>query len=63
MADEPQDEEQLKDSTVSPTEEEQAQSFGEAITDTEEPQEARGAPGSRDRGLPPEDTGPADRPQ
>lgn len=34
---------------------------GESVLDSEEPQEERGAPGSRDEGFPPGE-GPADRP-
>lgn len=34
---------------------------GEPVTASEEPQEERGAPGSRDEGFPPGE-GPADRP-
>jgi hypothetical protein len=58
-----QDHERLKESTVSPAEEEEAHPFDEQVSAEEEPQEARGAPGSRDEGLPPQDSGPADRPQ
>jgi hypothetical protein len=56
-------EEELKASSGASAEAEQAHPFSEAVTAAEEPQEARGAPGSRDEGLPPEDSGPANRPQ
>lgn len=58
-----QDERRPEDSTVSPADQEEARPFDKPVTAEEEPQEARGAPGSRDKGLPPEDTGPANRPQ
>jgi hypothetical protein len=57
------DGERLKESTVSPADGEEAQPFDEQVSAEEEPQEARGAPGSRDEGLAPQDTGPANRPQ
>jgi hypothetical protein len=63
MQSEPNDYEQLKESTVSPADTEEAHPFDEQVTAEEEPQEARGAPGSRDSGGGPEERGPADRPE
>lgn len=60
MSDELRSEDELKASTVSPGDTEEVHPVE---TPEEEPQEARGAPGSRDEGLPPEETGPANRPK
>ena len=63
MEHESKSEEELNASSGAPAQAEQAHPFTEPVTAEEEPQEARGAPGSRDEGLPPEDSGPANRPQ